>query len=670
MNFNLKTKLITSFTIIIVITGLCTAIIGTLLISRGVLNQVQDKVKTDLNSAREILNNRINCIESVVYFATLRNVIKNSIRQEDRKTLKKYLQEIREAGNMDILSATDSKGRVILRSSNPEVFGDSQAHDQLIKKVLFNRQVVTSPVVFSDSQAHDQLINKVLSDRQVVTSPVLIRYEDLVKEGDEFSRCAHIELIRSQDSSIVDGEEESSCLMLKTVAPVWGGRGELLGVLYGGDLINHTNRLVDKIKNIVYRGEKYQDLDMGTATIFQGDRRISTNVMTNNGYRAIHTRASREVTERVIQEGSHWIGRAFVVNSWHVNAYEPIRDIDGRIIGMLGLGMLEKKFVDMKRRTLFILFGITLLGMVVALGAANFFSKGIIKPISLLVKASRQISGGDFSAKVNVETRDELGELEMAFNAMALALKERDEELRNQTQRQLMRSEKLAALGRMAAGIAHEINNPLTGVLMYSHLLLDSLPEGEQNWEDAEVIVKETTRCRELIRDLLDFSRETIPHKEQVNINEIINKTISIIEKQVYFENVEIIKELSEGLSEIMIDINQFEQVLINLALNAVESMSDGGKLILRTMAGLESTNVIIKVIDTGSGIPEENIDKIFDPFFTTKEVGKGTGLGLAVTYGIIQRHGGQISVESQIGSGTTFTITLPVETSDSGIRA
>ena len=662
MKFNLKTKIIASFTIIIVITGLSTAVVGTLLISQGVLNQVQDKVKTDLNSAREILNNRINCIESVVYFATLRNVIKNSIIQKDRKKLEKYLQEIREAGNMDILSATDSKGRVILRSRNPDVFGDSQAHDQLINKVLFNRQVVTSLEVFGDSQAQDQLINKVLFNRRVVTSPVLIRYEDLVKEGDEFSRCAHIEFIPTHESSIIDGEEEPSCLMLKTVAPVLGGRGELIGVLYGGDLINHTNRLVDKIKNIVYRGEKYKGLDMGTATIFQGDRRVATNVMTNNGYRAIDTRASREVSERVIQERSNWIGRAFVVNSWHVNAYEPLRDIDGRIIGMLGLGMLEKKFADMKRRTLFILFGITLFGMIVALGAANFFAKAIIKPIRLLVRASRQISGGDFSAKVNVETRDELGELEMAFNAMALALKERDEELRKQTQRQLMRSEKLAALGRMAAGIAHEINNPLTGVLMYSHLLLDSLPEGEQNWEDAEVIVKETTRCRELIRDLLDFSRETIPHKEQVNINEIIKKTISIIEKQVYFENVEIIKELSEGLPEIMIDINQFEQVLINLALNAVESMSDGGKLIVRTMA-LESTSVIIKVIDTGSGIPEENIDKIFDPFFTTKEVGKGTGLGLAVTYGIIQRHGGQISVESSIGSGTTFTITLPVET-------
>ena len=639
MKFNLKTKIIASFTIIIVITGLSTAIVGTLLISQGVLNQVQDKVRTDMNSAREILSNRIHCIESAVYFATLRNVIKKSIRQRDRVTLKKYLHEIREAGNMDILGATDITGRVILRSRNPDVFGDSQVHDQLIKKVLLNRKVLTSPV--------------------------LIRYEDLVKEGDEFSRCAYSDFNRI-NRQLADPEDEASfCLMLKTVAPVWGRSGELIGILYGGDLINHSNLLVDKIKNIVYRGEKYKGLDMGTATLFQGDRRISTNVMTNNGYRAIGTRASREVTQRVIQEGSNWIGRAFVVNSWHVNAYEPLRDIDGRIIGMLGLGMLEKKFVDIKRRTLFILFGITLFGMIVALGVANFFAKAIIKPISLLVKASRQISGGDFSAKVNVETRDELGELEMAFNAMALALKERDEELRNQTQRQLMRSEKLAALGRMAAGIAHEINNPLTGVLMYSHLLLDSLPEGDQNWEDADVIVKETTRCRELIRDLLDFSRETIPHKEQVNINEIIIKTISIIEKQVYFENVEIIKELSEGLPEIMIDINQFEQVLINLALNAVESMSDGGKLIVRTMA-LESTSVIIKVIDTGSGIPEENIDKIFDPFFTTKEVGKGTGLGLAVTYGIIQRHGGQISVESSIGSGTTFTITLPVETLDS----
>jgi two-component system NtrC family sensor kinase len=644
MKFNLKTKLITSFTIIIVITGLITAIVGTLLISQGVLNQVEDKVRTDLNSAREILNHRIHNIESAVYFATLRSVIKDSVLKEDRKTLKKYLQEIKEAGNIDILNATDRRGRVILRLHNPEVFGDSQAHDQLIKKVLL--------------------------EKRHVASPVLIRYEDLVKEGDEFMRCAHIEYPQTPLLTVGDEEEKSCCLMLKTVAPIWGSKGQLIGLLYGGDLINHKNQLVDKIKNIVYQGEKYKGLDMGTATIFKGDLRIATNVISNNGYRAIGTRASGEVSKRVLKEGRQWIGRAFVVNAWHVNAYEPIRDIDGRIIGMLGLGMLEKKFVDIKRRTLLILFGITIFGMVVALGASNFFANAIVKPIRILVRASRQISGGDFSAKVNVETKDELGELEMAFNSMALALKERDEELRNQTQRQLMRSEKMAALGRMAAGIAHEINNPLTGVLMYGHLLRDELPEGCQNWEDAEIIVKETTRCRELIRDLLDFSRETIPHKEIADINEVINKTISIIEKHVYFEKVEIIKELSEVLPEIMIDINQFEQVLINLALNAAESMSDGGKLILRSMADLEKTNVIIKVIDTGSGIPEENIDKIFDPFFTTKEVGKGTGLGLAVTYGIIQRHGGQISVESQIGSGTTFTITLPVEIHDSVQRA
>ena len=216
--------------------------------------------------------------------------------------------------------------------------------------------------------------------------------------------------------------------------------------------------------------------------------------MSDEGERAIGTRVSEEVYDRVIGEGRQWIGRAFVVNAWYVTAYEPLRDIDEQIIGMLYVGVLEQKFVDMRSRTLLTFFAITIIGMILVLIVSYFFANTITKPINFLVKASKKIAGGDFLVRVMVKSRDELGELERAFNVMASGLQQRDEELKNQTQQQLMRSEKLAALGRMAAGIAHELNNPLTGILMYGHMLQKKFPESSQDRQDVETMVSETTR--------------------------------------------------------------------------------------------------------------------------------------------------------------------------------
>jgi two-component system NtrC family sensor kinase len=325
------------------------------------------------------------------------------------------------------------------------------------------------------------------------------------------------------------------------------------------------------------------------------------------------------------------------------------------------VGLLEKKFVDIMTRTLFVFFAVTILGMILVVIASNFFADRITRPINHLVKVAGRISAGDFAVRVDVNTKDEIGELEKAFNLMASALHERDEELKDQTHLKLMRSEKLAALGRMAAGIAHEINNPLTGVLMYGYILLENMPVDSQERKDMETIINETTRCREIIRDLLDFSRENVLEKKSVDINQVIEKAVSIIDKKLYFEKIEIFKDFSAGSLNVMADRNQLQQVFINLFLNAVEAMPNGGRLVIHTAPGGDKISVIIKITDTGTGIPPENIDKIFDPFFTTKEIGKGTGLGLAVTYGIIQKHGGQIVFESEPGRGTSFIIKLPV---------
>ncbi|HPB81777.1 MAG TPA: ATP-binding protein, partial [Spirochaetota bacterium] len=225
-------------------------------------------------------------------------------------------------------------------------------------------------------------------------------------------------------------------------------------------------------------------------------------------------------------------------------------------------------------------------------------------------------------------------------------------------------SEKLASLGRLASGIAHEINNPLTGVLTYSSVLLEDLRDTEYR-EDLDVIVGETLRCRKIVQEILDFARETRLEKARVNLNGVIHDALSILEKNFNFQNVKIVRKFRDTIPEVWCDVNLFKSVINNLALNAADAMPDGGTLEIATDYNEAEDSVVLTFADTGSGISEEDLDKIFDPFFTTKETGKGTGLGLAVSYGIVQRHKGIIDVKSSPGQGTTFTIMLPVAVID-----
>jgi two-component system NtrC family sensor kinase len=231
------------------------------------------------------------------------------------------------------------------------------------------------------------------------------------------------------------------------------------------------------------------------------------------------------------------------------------------------------------------------------------------------------------------------------------------------TQAQLIQSEKLASMGQLAAGVAHEINNPLGTILLYSDLMLKEAPQGSQNWQDLKLVVDETTRCRRIVSDLLNFARQNEVLAQATDLNALIRTVIGELREQPSFARVEIIEDLDEALPPIQADPAQLHQVFVNLIANAAEAMPDGGTLSVSTR---RSGNELISIAfqDTGYGIPEENLNKLFTPFFTTKPIGKGTGLGLAIVYGIVKMHRGQIDVKSQVGVGTTFTVTLPLRVS------
>jgi len=262
--------------------------------------------------------------------------------------------------------------------------------------------------------------------------------------------------------------------------------------------------------------------------------------------------------------------------------------------------------------------------------------------------------GYDTCAQLAIAVCQGLAEAEMCWPYVVDKLKT--------TQEDLIQAEKLTSLGQMAASIAHEVNNPLAGVLIYTQLLSKKIANDKFAKDNAldylNKMESELNRSTRLIRNLLDFARQSPPALRLVNVNEVVDRAIGLAAHSAQLQNIEVNLELEPSIPKIMADFDQLQQVCTNLILNAIQAMPDSGQLTLRTSSG--DDQVKIEVADSGMGIPQEHMRKLFTPFFTTKEKGKGVGLGLAVAYGIIQRHHGRIEVNSEEGVGTTFSITLP----------
>ncbi len=315
---------------------------------------------------------------------------------------------------------------------------------------------------------------------------------------------------------------------------------------------------------------------------------------------------------------------------------------------------------------------------VLSLLLSLLLTRVVNRPIDKLLAATKATALGNFDQTIPVHSHDELGELSEAYNNMIFELKksrdaieewtqtlerrveERTRELQ-QVQDQLIRAGKMAALGELAAGVAHEINNPLTGVLTFSSLMLKKVDENHPWKKDLENIVQQTTRCRNIVKGLLDFARQRKPDKKESDVHTLINNTLLLLEKQAPFQNIQIIKDFHPDLPKLLIDADQIQQVFMNILLNAADAMG-GNAGVLTIQTALKDGKAEISFTDTGCGIPSEHLSKLFDPFFTTKQTGKGTGLGLAISYGIIQSHNGEIEVESEMGKGSTFRIKLPIE--------
>ncbi|MBM3696807.1 MAG: HAMP domain-containing protein, partial [Actinobacteria bacterium] len=411
-------KLMLAFVAIILLLSATFSGVAAFVIGGRVLDEARSRVRSDINSAEEMYAAYSAHLYDLVRLSADRFYLRRALLDDQVQVAVGELRATMMAEDLDFLTVTDARGVVLLRAGNVLAVGNSQAGDAVVAAALATGRPVVGNAVY--------------------TAPRL----DLEAPG--LAESARIDLVETTGARPLDDTVLTSGLVLVAAAPVLDFAGEVIGSLYGGLLLNRRVEIVDKIKDTVFEGAKYRGRDVGTATLFLDDVRIATNVLDASGARAIGTRVSAEVYQQVVVEGKPWLDRAFVVRDWYLTAYAPLRDFAGKVVGMLYVGTLERPYTDLRRSSTLLFVGITLGGVTLATAIAFFISRRLSTPVRALVKASRRVAEGDLEARVAVTTRDEIGELAGAFNAMAAALHQRNEELKEFARKRIMQSERLA----------------------------------------------------------------------------------------------------------------------------------------------------------------------------------------------------------------------------------
>jgi two-component system NtrC family sensor kinase len=615
-------------------------LVGGQLLYKAVLNEANTRISLDLNAAREIYLSRIKGIKVALNITSVGPVFKTALEKHDVQTLVNRLDAVAQQTELDFMGIVSKDGRSLCRIG-PNSFPRGNNPGNTIANLVIQKQVAVSGTVILSNQF-------------------------LFSENPEIAERARIKLLPTKRATPRPESEEFSGMALAAAVPIFDA-GNFHGVLYGGVLINRNQEIVDRVRDTVFQNEIYKGRSIGTATIFLEDIRISTNVLNPDGNRAIGTVASEEVTKHVLTDGKKWTDRAFVVNDWYITAYEPIEDIFGQRVGMLYVGVLEAKYADVRWKALSLFILITVAGMVLALGLGYIIANKMSRPVQQLIEASNQVSQGNLSPVIGPISTSEIGVLQTTFKQMLTSLQERDERQKKESENKLLQSEKQASVGKLAGGVAHEINNPLTGIVTFTHMLLRRNDIPEEVRTDLETIAQETERVRKIVKGLLDFSRQTELDREPTDVNRLVRQAVTLVENQALIKGVNLTLEPGDGLPMVTLDRNQMQSVLLNIIINALDATDPGGSINITTNIGISTSKpgqkgIEILCTDTGCGIPPENLNRLFDPFFTTKDVGHGTGLGLSVSYGIVERHGGTIWVQSKVGKGSTFKVWLPTE--------
>ncbi|MGQ3209891.1 MAG: sensor histidine kinase [Shinella sp.] len=510
---------------------------------------------------------------------------------------------------------------------------------------------------------------------------------DLETLSPDLAARAKLPLVQTPNAVPTERTEEGRGMVVQSASPVTLGDGGN-AVLVGGILLNQNLVFIDTINDLVYREASLPEGSQGTATLFLDDVRISTNVRLFEGRRALGTRVSAAVRSAVLGEGRTWLDSAFVVNDWYISAYEPITDSHGKRVGMLYVGFLEAPFTAAKYQTV-----LTIVAAFFVITAASVpiflrWARGIFEPLERVDVTIARVESGDLGARTGpVDSQDEIGRVAVHLDDLLNQLEQNDLELRRwneelnarvdertrelqlanrqleATTKQLILSEKLAAIGEITAGVAHEINNPIA-VMQGNLEVIRSVvgDRAELAKVEFQLLDEQIQRISQIVTKLLQFAKpeEFAGFVDRHAPGMAVADCLPLVQHLLTRAAIEVrLENTTERL--VLMNRTELQQVVVNLVVNAIHAMPDGGRLtvVTRDQDREERPGIELVISDTGVGMDPDLAAKIFDPFFTTKRQ-EGTGLGLSISQTLVTRQGGAISVASRPGEGATFTVWLP----------
>ncbi|MEL7164563.1 MAG: cache domain-containing protein [Pseudomonadota bacterium] len=530
-----------------------------------------------------------------------------------------------------------------------------------------------------------------IAEASEVDTPVghvaLMDKADIERVAPKLVPLATLPLVQTEAARSIDRDLETRGMFILAAQRNASGDRALIG----GRLLNRNLDFIDTMNALVYRDETGEISRIGTTTLFLDDVRISTNVRLFEGARALGTRVSEAVWQKVMERGDTWLDRAFVVNNWYISGYVPLTDITGDRIGMLYTGFLETPFTAQRNTTILTLIAAFIAVLALSVPLFLWLARGIFSPLEQMTETMARAEAGDLNARIGVVAdNNEIGVVAGHLDRLLNQVEERDAALRGYadnlnelvdqrsaelkeanrkleaTFAQLVMSEKLASVGEITAGVAHEINNPVAVIQGNLEVIRMGLSQDQQAelQTELDLIDAQTHRINIIVGKLLNFTRpdEMSDLTTLVDAGQAVDDALILVAADLRKNAIETEVRHTPGPRFRVVE-TELQQVIVNLAINAAQAMDTGGKLTILTRPGMrdgsEGTEIVVS--DTGPGIAPEKLDHVFDPFMTTK-LGTGSGLGLSISQTLVTRVGGLISVTSHPNQGATFTVWYPAE--------
>jgi len=542
----LQTKFTLGITVIFVVLAVGIGALSIWYVNTNTIREAKNRVQIYMRAAWEIHDSRVRkaeaALEVLARAESIEELLQEPADERQLAAMQEKLEHIRQEQEADVLNVLAPDGTVILRTRYPYNDGDNLVSDPIVQQVIADEQNSSGNIIFSRERldiAGEGLLERVLAIGQ-----------------------------------------EPRGMFAGAAVPVMRGN-EMIGILEMGSLLNGAEEEVDRIRDAVFANETYNGKPVGTATIFMGDLRISTNVLDNQGRRAVGTRVSREVAEQVLERGEPWTGRAYVVDTWYLSQYDPIRNPNGQIIGMLYVGELEQKYLDLRRRAVAMFLSVVLGGMVIAFLTFYFLTRGVIKPVRKLSTATQKLSGGELDYRVDIQRNDELGNLGSSFNTMAEQLETQRREI-EQNQRKLKKlNDELRTTNRnymeMLGFVSHELKNPLSSAMMSLHTVKDGylgdLTDAQE--ESLASVAQSLEYFEDMVKNYLDLSRlekgELEVHKEETSLYpQVIEPVLEGLMQSLEDREIDVENRVREDF-RVYADSNLLRVVYDNLLSNAVK---------------------------------------------------------------------------------------------------